>query len=117
IRRALSRVNADGVLVEGNSFLDFVEADFAIMCARAGENKMKTSARRTLEKADAIYLSTIDNCDRARTIERFEQWRAGLTIELSVGSLPIYTRHDTSRLIQSIRESRRVSSVSSAVNF
>ena len=63
IDQALSRVKSTGVIVEGNSFLDYVEADFAIMCARAGENKLKTSARRTLERADALYLSTIDDCD------------------------------------------------------
>ena len=45
INEALSRVKSAGVVVEGNSFLDYVEADFAIMCARAGENKLKTSAR------------------------------------------------------------------------
>src|ERR1700752_4944394 len=60
IKEALARVRAPGVVVEGNSFLDFIEADFAIMCARAGENKLKTSARRILDKADALYLSTID---------------------------------------------------------
>src|SRR2546423_14169467 len=61
ISEALSRVKAKGVVVEGNSFLDYLKADFAIMCARAGENKLKTSARRTLEKADALYLSSIDD--------------------------------------------------------
>src|ERR1700674_1812430 len=63
IKEALSRVKTEGVVVEGNSFLDYVAADFAIMCARAGENKMKSSARRTLERADAVYLSTIDDDD------------------------------------------------------
>src|SRR5947199_4610539 len=58
IKEALSRVKAAGVIVEGNSFLDFIKADFAIVCARAGENRMKSSARRTLAKADALYLST-----------------------------------------------------------
>src|SRR5438093_11111021 len=51
IKEALSRVRAAGVIVEGNSFLDFIEADFAIMCARAEENKVKSSARRTLARA------------------------------------------------------------------
>jgi molybdopterin-guanine dinucleotide biosynthesis protein len=63
VRQALSRVQSTGVLVEGNSFLDYIIADYAIMCARAGENKLKTSARRTLARADALYLSTIDDCD------------------------------------------------------
>src|SRR5262252_6220417 len=66
IKQALSRVESAGVVVEGNSFLEFLKTDFAIICARAGENKLKTSARRTLEKADALYLSTMDGAD-ART--------------------------------------------------
>src|SRR6266576_7127125 len=64
IRQALARVQSVGVIVEGNSFLDFIAADFAITCTRAGENRMKTSARRTLAKADAVYLSRIDDSDR-----------------------------------------------------
>src|SRR6266567_5622201 len=35
IKLALSRVKAEGVVVEGNSFLDYVNADFSIICARA----------------------------------------------------------------------------------
>src|SRR5204863_3230255 len=70
INEALARVKSTGVIVEGNSFLEYIEADFAITCARAGENKLKSSARRTLAKADALYLSTIDDGDRETTIER-----------------------------------------------
>src|SRR5882757_3401694 len=35
IKEALSRVTAEGVVVEGNSFLDYVIADYSIICARA----------------------------------------------------------------------------------
>lgn len=103
IKEALSRVKSVGVIVEGNSFLDFIEADFAIMCARAGENKMKTSARRTLEKADALYLSTIDGSERETTIERFENWRSSLAIDLNTEGMTIYTRDDIQRVIESIQ--------------
>lgn len=116
INEALARVKSTGVLVEGNSFLDYINADFAITCARAGENKLKTSARRTLAKADALYLSTIDDCDRETAIERFEQWRSGLTIELNTDGFAIWTRHDLARLSESILQSVAVSSVSSVVN-
>jgi molybdopterin-guanine dinucleotide biosynthesis protein len=116
IKIALSRVETEGVIVEGNSFLEFVGTDFAIICARAGENKLKSSARRTLASADALYLSTIDDSDRAKAIEKFEQWRAGLAIELNLGGLPIYTRDDRAKLIASIRQSLRVAAVS-VVNF
>jgi hypothetical protein len=92
-------VQSAGVIVEGNSFLDFVEADFAITCARAGENRMKTSARRTLEKADAIYLSTIDACNAATARARFDEWRRGLSIDLTFDRLPVLTKADISELV------------------
>lgn len=102
IYQALARVKSSGVIVEGNSFLEFIEPDFAIICARAGENKLKSSARRTLEKADALYLSTIDDADRDTAIERFENWRASLSIALDVAGLPIFTREGIPRLIDQI---------------
>ena len=119
IRQALSRVQSAGVIVEGNSFLDFVEADFAITCARAGENRMKTSARRTLAKADAIYLSTIDACDAATARARFDEWRGGLSIDLNYDGLPVLTREDIPQLIERIHENAEglcAASAFSAVN-
>jgi molybdopterin-guanine dinucleotide biosynthesis protein len=102
IARALSRVRSTGVIVEGNSFLDYIDADFAITCARAGENKLKTSARRTLEKADALYLSTIDDANRENAIESFDSWRKGLSVDLGVDGIPIFTREDISQVISRI---------------
>jgi molybdopterin-guanine dinucleotide biosynthesis protein len=103
IREALARVESSGVIVEGNSFLEFVEPDFAIICARAGENKLKTSARRTLEKADALYLSTIDNSDREAAIESFDRWRNTLSIDLDTDGFSIHTQNDLSDLMEQIR--------------
>ncbi|MDX6404163.1 MAG: hypothetical protein QOH70_1618 [Blastocatellia bacterium] len=103
IRQALSRVQSAGVLVEGNSFLDFVAADFAIICARAGENRLKTSARRTLEKADAIYLSTVDDCEAGTSRARFDGWRVGLSINLNLDGLSMLTREDIPELATRIR--------------
>jgi molybdopterin-guanine dinucleotide biosynthesis protein len=114
IRQALARVKSVGVIVEGNSFLDFVEADFAIMCARAGENRMKTSARRTLARAHAIYLSRIDDSDRATARARFDEWRAGLSVDLSLNGLPVFTREDIPKLIELIQESLCATSAFSA---
>jgi molybdopterin-guanine dinucleotide biosynthesis protein len=102
IKQALSRVQSEGVIVEGNSFLEYIETDFAIICARAGDNKMKSSARRTLEKADALYLSTIDDCDAGTAVARFDAWRVGLSIDLNLNGLPIYTREDIPRLIKQV---------------
>ena len=116
INEALARVQSAGVIVEGNSFLDYVEADYAIMCARAGENKLKTSSKRTLAKADAIYLSTIDDSDRETAIRSFDGWREGLSTGLNSDGLEIYTRNDIPKLIEAIHESVFIPSVSSVVN-
>jgi len=57
IKEALARVKSPGVLVEGNSFTQFVQPDHFVMVRRAGDDKMKTSARRTIDKVTAVYVS------------------------------------------------------------
>jgi len=104
VRQALSRVQAAGVLVEGNSFLDYVAADYAIMCARAGDNRLKTSARRTLARAGALYLSTIDDGDAGAARARFDEWRAGLTIDIDLNGMQVFTKEELPRLIERIQE-------------
>jgi len=104
ITQALERVTAAGVVVEGNSFLDYVAADFALICARAGANKMKASARRTLDKADALYLSTIDDSDASTARLRFEEWRGGLSTDLNLDGLPVFTHEDIPLMIETVRE-------------
>lgn len=104
IKRALARVQSQGVIVEGNSFLHYLDTDYAIMCARAGENKLKTSARRTLAKADALYLSTIDDCDRETALARFENWRQGIIIDLDVNGLPVFAQEDIPEIIEQIQQ-------------
>src|SRR5262245_8707306 len=104
INEALSRVRSAGVIVEGNSFLHYLEPDFAIMCARAGENKMKSSARETLAKADALYLSAIDEVDRETAIARFDEWRNRLMTGISMDGMPLFTRADIPKLLEMLCE-------------
>jgi molybdopterin-guanine dinucleotide biosynthesis protein len=111
INEALARVQSAGVIVEGNSFLEYVEPDFAIMCARAGENKLKSSARRNLQRANVLYLSTIDDLNREAAVQAFEAWRTGLAIDFNTGGMQIYTRHDLARLAETIRETVRAANV------
>jgi hypothetical protein len=93
IYEALARVRSKGVLIEGNSFLEYVEADLAIMCARAEGGKVKQSARCALTKSDLVYLSSLEvNGVEART--QFESWRNNLSVELQFKGLPIFTRED-----------------------
>ena len=59
IKEALARVKSPGVFVEGNSFTQFVQTDHFIMVRRADNDKMKTSARRTIGKVTGIYVSDL----------------------------------------------------------
>jgi len=101
IREALERVEAGGVIVEGNSFLEYVSADLAIMCARAEGGKVKPSARHALTKSDLLYLSSLD-ADGATARKQFEDFRATLTIDLDFNGLPAFTHEDLPRLISQI---------------
>lgn len=107
IEEALSRVKTEGVVVEGNSFLDYVTADFSIMCARAGGGTVKPSARRGLPKADALYLSSLD-ADGPTARAQFNEWRASLSIDLKIDlnfdGRPVFTQEEIPRMIEHIRE-------------
>jgi molybdopterin-guanine dinucleotide biosynthesis protein len=56
IREALSRVKAEGVFVEGNSFAQFADVDFFVMVRRADDARIKKSAKQVVDRADAIYV-------------------------------------------------------------
>ena len=101
IKEALARVEADGVIVEGNSFLECVTADLAIMCARAEGGKIKSSARKALARSDFLYVSTL-GLTAVHAKRQFEQFCAALTIELDLGGLPIVTREDFPLLLSRI---------------
>lgn len=59
IRLALERVKAPGVLIEGNSFLQFVQVDFAILVTGLTRAKtplrIKSSTKWAYQQASAIY--------------------------------------------------------------
>jgi len=70
IREALSRVKAEGVLVEGNSFAEFVDVDLFVMVRRGDEAKIKKSAKQVLPRADEIYVSDDEEQSAMKLIER-----------------------------------------------
>jgi hypothetical protein len=57
IHLALERVKAPGVLIEGNSFLKFLDVDFAILVAPDTNTapRIKSSTRWAYQKATALY--------------------------------------------------------------
>ena len=93
IKEALSRVKSDGVIIEGNSFLDYVTPDLCVMCARSDGGKVKPSARQALMKSDVLFLSSL-NGNGVAARRQFEEWRSNLTIPLDFDGLPVLTRED-----------------------
>ena len=100
ISEALARIEADGVIVEGNSFLEYVTADLAIMCARSEGGKIKPSARRALARSDVLYLSTLEST-AADARSQFADFCAGLNFQIDL-NLPIITRDDFRSLLSRI---------------
>jgi molybdopterin-guanine dinucleotide biosynthesis protein len=113
ISEALERVEGDGVIIEGNSFLDYVTPDLAVMCARDSGGKVKRSARRTLAKSDLLYISSL-NSDATGARNQFEAWRSSLKIDLEIDALAILTREDLPKLISRIDSRDRLTIRASA---
>jgi molybdopterin-guanine dinucleotide biosynthesis protein len=122
ITQALERVEAMGVIVEGNSFLEYIKADLAIMCARSEGGTIKASARKALARSDVLYLSSLD----ARATDakaEFDAFCAGLKLPLDLSRLPVVTRQDLqwlqSRIYQpsQVPQSPRRVALAAASNF
>ena len=117
ISEALARVKSIGVLIEGNSFLDYVKPDLAVMCARSEGGIVKPSARRALMKSDLVYLSSL-NAGATLARKQFEEWRMSLTIGLDFGNLPIFTREDLQWFISLVWQRDALStSLNTAIPF
>jgi molybdopterin-guanine dinucleotide biosynthesis protein len=101
ITQALSYVKSIGVLVEGNSFLDYIKPDIAVMCARSDGGNVKQSARKALKKSDILYLSSLENDDTTARRE-FAEWKSSLTVDLDFNGLPVFTHQDLPKLISRI---------------
>jgi molybdopterin-guanine dinucleotide biosynthesis protein len=112
IGEAVSRVRAGGVIVEGNSFLEYLTADLTIMCARAEGGTIKASARRALAKTDYLYLSS-DDANAEPTTEQFEQFWGSLKVAFDAGKFSIVTRNDIPTLVSRVCSHQPVSNLCS----
>ncbi|HUQ32795.1 MAG TPA: hypothetical protein VM095_11815 [Pyrinomonadaceae bacterium] len=103
IKRALSRVEAAGVFIEGTSFLERLDVDYSLMTARADGGKIKPSARRALGKTSALYLFEPNQNEVARARARFESWRATFPDKELFNGVPVYTSEDLPQLASRIQ--------------
>lgn len=102
IRAALSRVRATGVLIEGTSFVNYLDVDLMLMCARASGGKIKSSARRMMKKASALYLFA-EGEDDATARAKFTSWLADSAERALVKNIPLYTHSELPRLIERLQ--------------
>jgi molybdopterin-guanine dinucleotide biosynthesis protein len=103
IRLALGRVRAAGVLIEGTSFLNYMDVDFALMAARPEGGKIKPSARRALEKISALYLFDGGREESSSAREQFDAWRRTSAAASLPETLPVYTSQELPQLVARIR--------------
>ncbi|HVF54531.1 MAG TPA: hypothetical protein VM934_00195 [Pyrinomonadaceae bacterium] len=103
IALALGRVQTQGVLIEGNSFLKYVDVDFAVMTVRAEGTQIKPSARRALSKISALYLFESGAEAELSARERFAAWQKREGLEDLLGGTPVYTRESLPQLVAEIR--------------
>lgn len=103
IEQAVGRVKAGGVFVEGNSFSQYVDPDFFIMVARADDIRIKSTAKRTLPRVSAFYLSGDAEPDGR---ERLHAFLAESDLRKSGGlgcDVPVFTRREFPELLAYVR--------------
>lgn len=93
IKQALARVKSPGVFVEGNSFSEFVNPHHFVMVRQASTDKIKSSARRLISKATAIYVS--DAADEPDDLKN-----------IAVESIPLFTPSSMFSLIGYLKWNR-----------
>ena len=100
IQLALERVEAEGVVIEGNSFTSYVGVDLFVMVARTDRPDPKPTARRALAKATAVYLSQPDDGESISR-ESVAAWREGAG--RGCAELPVYTRETLPALVELVQ--------------
>jgi molybdopterin-guanine dinucleotide biosynthesis protein len=102
IELALERVKAPGVLIEGNSFLHFIDVDFAVLVTGSADTKIKSSARWAFQKASAVYL--FDQTNQASPSETVELLNKKFGPVGLQRSLPAYATSDFPSLVKRIKQ-------------
>jgi hypothetical protein len=105
IQLALERIKAPGVLIEGNSFLRFINVDFAVVVTSAGVGKtttrIKGSTRWAFQKASALYIF-----DQSDATNRPSESMTSLLTRFSLLGLkqktPAYESSDFPKLVASV---------------
>ena len=105
IREALDRVQAPGVLIEGNSFLNFVNVDAMFIAAGVMTRKLKSSARKAISRSDALVL-TAQNFEvvSAEDVAKFSEWLRSLPMFANSRLPTIYPWQERDELVKRVRQ-------------
>jgi hypothetical protein len=102
---ALERTKAPGVLIEGNSFLRFIDVDFAVLVTgnypAKSTAKIKASTRWALQKTSALYVfgESDLNFDPKGFLTHLRHRFGPPSHEQS---LPTYSANDLSKLVEHV---------------
>jgi hypothetical protein len=104
ISLALERVKAAGVLIEGNSFLQFVDVDFGVLVTSDRPGKpnpqIKRSSKWAFEKASALFVFDQLNVDNSPSLNQLHNRLRTLAADKQ---LPAYTSNDLSSLVATLK--------------
>lgn len=99
IKLALERVKSPGVLIEGNSFLKFVDVDFSVLVVNASkQTPIKGSTRWAFEKASALYCSD-PAADTSPVLFRLKSKYSSN----EKNEIPVYAPRDFSKLLERVQ--------------
>lgn len=102
-RRAMGRVVAPRVVVEGNSFLRHFEADFVVLTASTGAAKIKPTARQAVGRASAFYLAPASGPVGGADLEAFAALLRREGLGEALGRATVYTPETLGLLIARVR--------------
>lgn len=114
VKIALDQVKADGVFVEGTSFLKYFPVDYSLMVISPSTSEIKSSAARVMESIDALYIADLVPGRLTLPEIRSRLRKRGV----DVGDIPVFCESDLAHLsdhINRIHSSRTAASTSSVI--
>jgi molybdopterin-guanine dinucleotide biosynthesis protein len=97
---ALSKVQTEGVFIEGTSFLKFIPADFSVMVVRGTRDEIKSTALRVVDRMDAFYVSDSQSDEKMfATIQNRLAKR-----NIHIAEKPLYFQNEIDRLAERIQQ-------------
>lgn len=100
VETALDQVKADGVFIEGTSFLKYFPVDYSVMVISSLTGEIKSSAARVMEKIDAVFVAESLEGRVSLSEVRHRLCKRGS----DVGEIPIFYEADLAQLSDKITQ-------------